>query len=320
MTTCLARLRRAERVDHFETVRITKAGRLVDVSITVSPIRDGAGRVVGASKIARGISERRRIEVVQARLAAVIEWSDDVIVSKTLDGIITSWNPAAGRLFGWTAAEAIGKHITLIIPAERRAEEDDVLARLRRGERVDHFETVRVTKDGRFVDVSTTVSPIKDGAGRIVGASKIARDISERRRIEQERVSLLAREQEARQAAEALNRTKDEFLATMPHELRTSAELNIGLGAYTDRGRDAGRYVCARSTPDRTRWRMPEGAPSAASRRRDSLRISCCRAPPARRHRSRGCFRRSAALKLGPAPCALSDPPRPRRWLLPGAG
>ncbi len=224
----LARIRRGERVDHFETVRITKDGRLVDVSITVSPIRDGAGRVVGASKIARDISERRRIEVVQARLAAVIEWSDDVIVSKTLDGIITSWNPAAERLFGWTAPEAVGKHITLIIPAERRAEEDDVLARIRRGERVDHFETVRITKDGRFVDVSITVSPIRDGAGRIVGASKIARDISERRRIEQERVSLLAREQEARQAAEALNRTKDEFLATMSHELRTPLNSILG--------------------------------------------------------------------------------------------
>ena len=103
-----------------------------------------------------------------------------------------------------------------------------MLARIRRGERVDHFETVRITKDGRFVDVSITVSPIRDGAGRIVGASKIARDISERRRIEQERVSLLAREQEARQAAEALNRTKDEFLATMSHELRTPLNSILG--------------------------------------------------------------------------------------------
>ena len=157
----------------------------------------------------------------RARLAAIVESSDDVIVSKTLDGIITSWNPAAERTFGWTAPEAIGRHITLIIPEDRRAEEDDVLARIRRGERVDHFETVRRTKDGRLVDMSITVSPVKDADGRIVGASKVARDITERRRLEDQRASLLAREQEARRRAEALNNAKDELLATVSHELRT---------------------------------------------------------------------------------------------------
>jgi PAS domain S-box-containing protein len=217
----LARIRRGERVDHFETVRVTKDGRLVDVAITVSPLRDGTGRIVGASKVARDIGERRRGEVTQARLAALVDSSDDVIISKTLDGIITSWNPAAERTFGWLASEAIGRHITLIIPEERRAEEDDVLSRIRRGERVDHFETVRVTKDGRRLDLSITVSPVRDGTGRIVGASKIARDIGERRRIEQQRAELLASEQEARRQAEALNRTKDELLATVSHELRT---------------------------------------------------------------------------------------------------
>ena len=158
---------------------------------------------------------------LQARLAAIVDSSDDIIVSKTLDGVITSWNPSATRVFGWTAAEAVGRHITLIIPRERWAEEDDVLARIRRGERVDHFETVRVTKDGRFVDVSITVSPVRDASGRIVGASKIARDISERRRLEEARAAVLAREREARQQAEALSRTKDELLATVSHELRT---------------------------------------------------------------------------------------------------
>ena len=217
----LARIRRGDRVDHFETVRVTKDGRFVDVSITVSPIRDSSGRIVGASKIAREIGERRRAETAQARLAAIVDSSDDVIVSKTLEGVITSWNGAAERLFGWTPTEAIGKHITLIIPDDRRAEEDDVLARIRRGERVDHFETVRVTKDGRFVDMSITVSPIRDYSGRIVGASKIARDISERRRLEEARAGALAREREAREQAEALSRTKDELLATVSHELRT---------------------------------------------------------------------------------------------------
>jgi PAS domain S-box-containing protein len=130
--------------------------------------------------------------LLQARLAAIVDSSDDVIISKTLEGIITSWNTAAERVFGWTAAEAIGRHITLIIPTERRSEEDDVLARIRRGELVDHFETVRITRDGRLVDVSITVSPIRDGSGRIVGASKVARDIGERRRGEVAQARLAA--------------------------------------------------------------------------------------------------------------------------------
>src|SRR5438477_4670030 len=129
-----------------------------------------------------------------ARLAAIVDSSNDVIVSKTLDGIITSWNQAAERMFGWTAAEAAGQPITLIIPEARRAEEDTVLARVRRGERVEHFETVRVTKDGRLVDVSLTVSPVRDSTGRIVGASKIARDISDRRRFDAKRARLAARD------------------------------------------------------------------------------------------------------------------------------
>jgi two-component system sensor histidine kinase UhpB len=121
-----------------------------------------------------------REEMLSARLAAIVDSSDDAIVSKTLDGIITSWNRAAERLFGYSAAEAVGQHIFLIIPEDRRAEENDVLARLRRGEKIDHFETVRQAKDGRRIPISLTVSPIRDTTGRIVGASKIARDITER--------------------------------------------------------------------------------------------------------------------------------------------
>jgi PAS domain S-box-containing protein len=217
----LARIRMGQRVEHFDTVRRTRDGRLVEVSITVSPIFDDAGRVVGASKIARDITARRQSEIVQARLAALVDSSDDAIVSKTLDGVITSWNPAAERMFGWTAAEAVGQSILLIIPEDRRYEEEAVLARIRAGQRVDHFDTVRRTKDGRLLEVSITVSPIADAAGHIVGASKIARDITDRRRIEDATARLLASEQDARRQAEALNRTKDELLATVSHELRT---------------------------------------------------------------------------------------------------
>src|SRR5207245_10898018 len=114
-----------------------------------------------------------------ARLAAIVVSAEDEIGSKTLNGVSTSWNPAAERMFGWTAAEAIGQPITLIVPEERRAEEDEVIARIRRGERVEHFDTVRITRDRRLIDVSVTVSPVRDSAGGIVGASKIARDITE---------------------------------------------------------------------------------------------------------------------------------------------
>src|SRR5262249_49905809 len=115
-------------------------------------------------------------------LSSIVDSSDDdAIVSKTLDGIIISWNCAADRMFGYSAAEAIGQHITLIIPPERHYEEVEVLTRIRRGEKVDHFETVRQTKAGQRLHISLTVSPIRDGAGNVIGASKIARDITERK-------------------------------------------------------------------------------------------------------------------------------------------
>ena len=115
---------------------------------------------------------------LRARLAAIVDSSDDAIVGKTLDGIITSWNRGAERLFGYPEIEAVGQSIFLIIPENLRAEENDVLARLRRGERIEHFETVRRAKDGRLVPISLTVSPIRDAQGTIIGASKVARDIA----------------------------------------------------------------------------------------------------------------------------------------------
>jgi PAS domain S-box-containing protein len=155
-----------------------------------------------------------RDRTVDSRLAAIIESSDDAIVSKTLQGIILTWNRGAERIFGWKAHEVIGKAINILIPPDRQEEEPQILARLHRGERVDHFETVRVTKDGRLIDVSVSISPVRDLDDRIVAASKIARDITLQKRIQREL-------QLAKEAAEAANHAKDQFLSVLSHELRT---------------------------------------------------------------------------------------------------
>jgi PAS domain S-box-containing protein len=162
-----------------------KDGRPLDVLASTSPVRDGKGRISGALGMFTNLTERRQAEVDQLRLAAIVESSDDAIISKTLNGIITSWNLAAERMFGYTSQEAVGKHITLIIPEELREEEDTILSKLRKGERVDHFETVRMCKDGTRINISLSISPIKNSAGQIIGASKIARDITESKRLQQ---------------------------------------------------------------------------------------------------------------------------------------
>jgi PAS domain S-box-containing protein len=149
-----------------------------------TPLRDASGQLTGAINLLVDVTERRKSELESARLAAIVASSDDAIVSKTLDGEITSWNDGATRIFGHTAEEMIGQPITRIIPLELHANEKQILARLRRGERIDHYETTRVAKDGRCVDVSLTVSPLRDKAGNVVGASKVGRDITERKQAE----------------------------------------------------------------------------------------------------------------------------------------
>jgi PAS domain S-box-containing protein len=183
----LARLRRGERVDHFETKRRRKDGALLDISLTISPVQDRTGMVIGASKIARDVTARKRTERDALLLSAIVDSSDDAILSKDLNGVITSWNRGAERIFGFTAAEAVGQSVAkLLIPEDRQAEEPDILARLHKGERVDHFETKRKHKDGTLLDISLTISPIRDSGGTIVGASKIARDITDQIRSRQE--------------------------------------------------------------------------------------------------------------------------------------
>ena len=170
---------KGNKLDHFETIRVAKDGHEIPISITVSPIIGSSGEVIGASKIARDITERKKAEEKQSILASIIDTSDDTILSKTLGGIITSWNPAAEKMFGYTEAEALGKHISLIIPLVRRSEEEFIIGEIIKGNRVDHFQTIRIAKDGREIPISLSISPITDGTGKIIGASKIARDISE---------------------------------------------------------------------------------------------------------------------------------------------
>ena len=188
----LSRVRRGIRIDHYETVRQRKDGTLVNISITISPVRDAQGQIVGASKVARDITDRKTADRMGRLLSAIVESSDDAIASKDLNGIITSWNRGAERLFGYAANEVVGRPVTMLMPPERVSEETEILARIRRGDRLEHFQTVRRRKDGSLFDASLTVSPIKDDTGRVIGASKILRDITEVKRAEK-----LLRESEA---------------------------------------------------------------------------------------------------------------------------
>jgi PAS domain S-box-containing protein len=182
----------------------------------------------GLTVYLREITERKRAERSSRLLASIVESSDDAIISKDLNGNISSWNRGAEHVFGYKADEVIGKPITILIPHQLYDEETEILARIRAGYSVDHYETVRLRKDGSLVDVSLTISPLKDESGRIVGASKIARDITLKKRSHEEKARLLERERLAREEAEAANRLKDEFLATLSHELRNPLNVVIG--------------------------------------------------------------------------------------------
>jgi len=199
-TLILSRLRQGERVQYFQTKRLNKNGTVIDVSLTISPIRSSDGTIIGVSKIARDISDIVLAERKSAMLAAIVASSDDAIISKDLNSIVTSWNKSAERIFGYTAEEMIGQSIVKLIPDDRQQEEPEIIARLKNGQRVDHFETKRVTKNGALLDVSLTISPVTNASGDIIGISKIARDVTDKKLDEQR---------------------KNSFVAIVSHELKT---------------------------------------------------------------------------------------------------
>jgi PAS domain S-box-containing protein len=243
--------------------------------------RSGEKTELRAATDARGgVSERTLARRAGDLLAAIVDSSDDAIVSKTLDGVITSWNKSAEQMFGYTREEAVGQHITLIIPEDRRNEEVKIVERLRRGQRVDHFETVRRRKDGTLLDLSLTISPVKDAAGHVVGASKVARDITERKQIEQalaERARLLDLSNDAilvrdaadrvtywnQSASELYGYSREDAVGRVSHELlrtefpepleRITEQLrqdNRWTGELIHRHKDGSRIVVA------SRWRL----------------------------------------------------------------
>jgi len=209
----LDRILQGKRIEQYETRRKTKHGQIISISLAVSPITDASGRTVGACNIASDVTESRRTVEIQERLAALVESSDDAIIGEDLNGIIQSWNRGAQRIFGYRANEVIGKPITILAVPGRLDEIPQILERIARGERVDHFETQRKAKDGRILFVSLTLSPIRDGTGRIIGASKIARDITERVQAEEAL-------REANAALIRANADLEQFAYSASHDLR----------------------------------------------------------------------------------------------------
>jgi PAS domain S-box-containing protein len=189
----LARIARGDRITHYETERVRKDGSTVAVAVNLSPIRDRLGRIVGASKIARDITEQKALEAAQALLASIVCSSGDAIISKSMQGTITSWNPAAERMFGYTAEEILGKPASTLYPLDRLDEVEALNSRNAKGEYIERFETVRLRKDGSLMSLSSSLSPLLDRSGHVVGVSVIAHDITARRDAEEHLAQMEAR-------------------------------------------------------------------------------------------------------------------------------
>jgi PAS domain S-box-containing protein len=213
------------------TALVTKNGQEIPIADSAAPIRNHDGSIVGVVLVFRDVTQTRQAIEDRLYLAAIVESSDDAIIGMTLDGAVASWNRGAERLYGYTAAEAIGKPVSLLIPPDYADDQGGITERVLRGEYIEHYETVRLRKDGSQVDVSLTVSPVRDSEGRVIGASKIARDITAQKEEE---------------------RRTNEFLALLAHELRNPlAPLRSGLQIMRLAGNDRQALEQARSIMER---------------------------------------------------------------------
>jgi PAS domain S-box-containing protein len=208
----IRRLKAGLQIAHFETIRLTKSGAEILVSLTISPLKNEKGEIVGASKLARNITQQKQFDRARLQLAAIVESSEDAIISKDLNGIILSWNAAAERLFGYNEQEIVGRSVLTLIPEDLHSEEPLILSKLMAGQRIEHFETMRLKKNGERFEASLTISPIRDASGKVIGASKILRDISGRRHLE---ASLLQAEKIA---------ATGRMAATIAHEINNPLE------------------------------------------------------------------------------------------------
>ena len=254
-----------------------------------TPLHDLSGRITGAVNMLVDITERKRAEAIAERLASIVEFSDDAIISKDLDGVITSWNVGAERMFGYAPDEIVGKSIMTLIPSDRSAEEADILARIRRGEPIQHYETVRQRKDGSQVWVSLSISPLRDARGNIFGVSKIARDMTERRRADEHRKVLV----------DELNHRVKNTLAV----IQSIASQTLGQAATVAEARDAFglRLISLARTHDiltRANWAGANWQRLSPTR---SSRMQAIKADSGSRGRTFGSPRAPACYRHGPA-------------------
>jgi two-component system sensor histidine kinase VicK len=227
-------IRTSETVRVDDDVFTRKDGSMFSVAYTSQPIVED-GQITGAVVSFRDITDHKRAEEARARLAAIVQSSDDAIIGKTPDGIVTSWNRGAQRLYGYSAEEVVGQHISILVPPNHSNDVPNLLERLRRGERISHYETVRATKDGKLLDVSLTLSPIKDSQGNTTASSTIARDMTERKRAEKELAQAFATQRAANEELERINKVRRDFVSVVSHEFRTAL---TGIQGFSQMMRD----------------------------------------------------------------------------------
>jgi PAS domain S-box-containing protein len=292
----------------FET-RLELAAGVRDLWVSYTPDRNPRGEVIGWVASIVDITERKRGEITNAQLAAIVASSDDAVISKNLQGVIQTWNDGAARMFGYTAEEAIGRPVTMLIPADRQDEEPGILARIQRGDRIDHYETVRRRKDGSLLDISLSVSPITDGSGRVVGASKIARDVTDRRRALEEAQRRSEQVRRLAEAATRLNTVHDirSILGLLSEEARILIGSRRSSASITVHG-DRTRSIVVDGTEETPGGWRSEGDEEDLS---DLYALVC---PPNRPMRADGrqlltnpAFRRTAQ--------AAADLPTARNWI-----